>query len=279
MEAAAAAVAASDVAQAAVHLDAACTAGHIPGCVQLAMLEGAEQALRTSAAELACDAGEADGCLARAQSPDDRWTTAACDAGRGSACLAAAAVTTDPRTKARLLAQACHGAELAACLPAADAWRALGDATRSAALAAFRCSAGQQNACALSDAIRDEAARSQACAAGDVGACEEACLRGQLDACEEAREALQGLCEGRNGVACTRLGQLQLRSSDVDVRREAGATLWRACDAVDPWACWLLADWADAGNPLPPAARGDAAWLRDQACDLQLDYACAPHGP
>jgi hypothetical protein len=32
------------------------------------------------------------------------------------------------------------------------------------------------------------------------------------------------------------------------------------------------------GGPLPAESRGDVQWLRDQACDLQLVYACAPHG-
>ncbi len=61
---------------------------------------------------------------------------------------------------------------------------------------------------------------------------------------------------------------------------EVNRVLWRGCDeseTVDAWSCWLLADRVERGRGiLPEVARGDVAWLRNQACDLQLAFACAP---
>jgi hypothetical protein len=249
---------------------AACVAGRITACLSLAGLEGAPEQARTEAAEAACEAGEADGCLLRTESPGDRWGVKACEGGRGAACLAAAEVASDPRDRARLLGQACHQAELQACLPAALAWRGLGERTRSAALYGVACEGGREGACWLRDRMKEEADRAEACAAGDGPACEALCLRDGVG-CEAVVDTLEGSCRDGRAVACTRRGLVAADRGDGD----AGDWLWLGCDGVDPWACVLLADRVEAGMPLPEKARGDVGWLRNQACDLQLDYGCA----
>ena len=58
---------------------------------------------------------------------------------------------------------------------------------------------------------------------------------------------------------------------------ERPEVLWRGCTADDGVSCLFLAELVAGGAPLPKASRGDVAWLRAQACDLQLNYACASH--
>lgn len=248
----------------------ACEGGRITACLKAVELEGVADDARRKAAEIACEAGEGDGCLARSESPDDRWTAKGCEAGRGSACLAAAEVATEPRARARLLAQACHQAELSACVPAALAWRELGERGRSAALFGVACEGGANGTCWLAERMQQEAGRAEACAGGDAPACESLCLVDGLD-CEEVTAGLETRCGDGDAVACTRRGLVASDDGDPG----AGDWLWRGCDLVDPWACILLADRMAAGMARPAKARGDVGWLRNQACDLQLDYGCA----
>jgi len=250
--------------------EAACEGGRITACLALAGLEGAPEEARRSAAETACEAGEADGCLLRTEAPGDRWGVKACEGGRGSACLAAAGVATVDRDRARLLGQACHQAEIQACMPAALAWRDLGERGRSAALFGVACQGGRKGACWLRDRMKEEAARSEACEAGDRPACEALCIRDGV-ACVDVVEALEASCQAGHAVACTRRGLVASDQAEDD----AGDWLWMGCDGVDPWACVLLADRMAEGMPRPKKARGDVGWLRNQACDLQLDYGCA----
>lgn len=68
---------------------------------------------------------------------------------------------------------------------------------------------------------------------------------------------------------------------------EITAALWARCDADDGPACLELSEHVLGGGPLPPDPRKAAkspwdpptavAWLRGQACDLQVTYACAFH--
>ncbi len=248
---------------------AACDASRIHACLKLATLEGAATEDRWPAAERACEAGEADACLARSEARGDRWERMACEAGRGAACLAAADHV-EGRDRARLLAQACHQAELQACLPAALAWRRLGDRGRSTALFGVACEGGVDGACWLRDQERQEAARADACAGGESEACVDLCLLDGVG-CDAVVDALAAACDVGEAVACTRRGLVAADRGDP----AAGEWLWRGCDRVDPWGCLLLADRVEAGMPLPAMARGDVGWLRNQACDLQLDYGCA----
>ena len=89
--------------------------------------------------------------------------------------------------------------------------------------------------------------------------------------CGRIRAELEVACAEGLAIACTRRGVWGFTQEPAD----GGEWLWRGCDQVDPWACLLLADRMDDGLPRPPRARGDAEWLRNQACDLQLDYGCA----
>ncbi len=248
----------------------ACDQGRISSCLKLAGLEGAAPELRRKAAEVACEAGEGDGCLLRSEAPGDRWSVMACDAGRGSACLEAATVATSSADRARLLAQACHQAELGACLPAALAWRRRGDRRRSAALYGVACEGGNEGACWLRERMQEEAVRAETCAADTPEACLELCLEDGVS-CETLVAELESACGKGEAVACTRRGLLAADDGDAD----AGDWLWKGCDRFDPWACILLADRMATGMERPSKARGDEGWLRNQACDLQLDYGCA----
>jgi hypothetical protein len=108
-------------------------------------------------------------------------------------------------------------------------------------------------------------------------ACVERCaLQPDDPACPTAVESLRATCDrpkntkGADGRACRALSWQLPAEQRPDV-------LWRGCDANDPGSCLLLAELVADGAPLPKAARGDVRWLRDQACDLQLAYACAAH--
>jgi len=108
----------------------------------------------------------------------------------------------------------------------------------------------------------------------------DACLgAADVAACTVVAAAAEPGCRAGNGVDCHALAEANIaRGGDPDA---ANLLLWKACDEtdpVDPWGCLRLADRVehDIGT-LPAAARGDVSWLRNQACDLQLDYACAPH--
>jgi len=260
----------SDVEARAESYGEACELGRISSCLKLAVLEGAAPEQRREAAETACEAGEGDGCLARSEAPGDRWSVMACEAGRGAACLEAAAVATSDADRARLWAQACHQAELGACLPAALAWREQGDRKRSAALYGVACQGGRDGACWLRDRMQQEADRAEACGAGAAEACMELCLVDGVG-CDAVGEALEVACGEGEAVACTRRGLVAADRGETD----AGDWLWKGCDQVDPWACILLADRMAEGMERPAKARGDVGWLRNQACDLQLDYGCA----
>lgn len=109
------------------------------------------------------------------------------------------------------------------------------------------------------------------------GACAERCAGHPEDpACPGAVEGLRTTCDlpkkdpGADGRACRALAWQLPQDERPDV-------LWRGCDANDGWSCLLLAEVVVRGAPMPAASRGDVRWLRDQACDLQVWYACATH--
>lgn len=171
--------------------------------------------------------------------------------------------------------------EPVACL--VEARRALeaGDAERAGALYAARCEALPGDvACALAPLAAEHVPLSEACTGGDAGACKQHCTRSrEPGACTAAAEAWREGCEAGDGPSCLRRAEaLHASGAEPQVVNDL---LWVACDdaePVQPWACLRLADLVERGHGrLPKRARGDVAWLRNQACDLQLDYACAPH--
>ena len=196
---------------------------------------------------------------------------AACDAGLVPACDAAGALEVDDPARATWNARACDGGVVAACTRRAEA--------------------------------PDDAWAVKACALGDGAACAgagrlpEACLAGHAPSClsagDEARhrgdfEAAGNLYDVRcahdpDDVACVLAERVRHPTPKVELSWPSGsaeavsAELWASCDADDPWGCLRLAEHVSRGGPLPEKARGDATWLRNQACDLQLVYACAPH--
>lgn len=262
----------SDPEAAAQALDGLCDAGEVDACTARASLDvGAPEAVRR-AAERACEASVAAACVTRSEAAGDRWDQAACAASDADACLRVAQAR--PDEAARYTAQACHLGHREVCLEAAAAsWRA-GELARAVALADVRCVAAGAGdvACGLTTRWRAIGAQAEACRGGATEACMAACDAGMASLCDAAQPGYAAACTAGQGAACRQLA-LQAPSGV-----EAG--LWRACDEVehvDAWACLLLAERVASGAPLPSASRGDVAWLRNQACDLQLDYACVGH--
>ncbi len=171
--------------------------------------------------------------------------------------------------------------EPVACLAQADEARRAGDLERAAALYDARCEARPGDvACTLAERVREQEGLATACAGGTSSACQELCTRSRDAApCTTAAAAWEAECAEGSGAACLRRAEA-LDAAGADAQ-QVNELLWVACDdtdPVEPWACLRLADRVERGvGALPKAARGDVAWLRNQACDLQLDYACAPH--
>jgi hypothetical protein len=133
--------------------------------------------------------------------------------------------------------------------------------------------------CSVPDrAVECLAQRVAATPEGCAGAaCVARCTDHPADAaCAGAVESFRATCalppkgKGADGRACRALAH-QL---PPEARPEV---LWRGCDANDGVSCLFLAELVEDGAPLPKASRGDVAWLREQACDLQVNYACASH--
>jgi hypothetical protein len=267
-------VSSGEVSQGAAALWALCEEGLVEACAARAAVDEGPAEEVARAAERACEASVAAACVVRSSTPGDRWDQAACASGDGRACERAADASSDPAERQRFDAQACHLQRSARCLPAAvHAWRAQ-QGTRAIALAERACadSEGPPGGCGFVSGWRDALEAERRCGTGDEQGCRQACAAGIEGMCDRALPTLRRACGDGDGAAC-RLGAL-LGGDGVE------EALWRACDEVarvDPWACLLLADRVEAGAPLPSAARGDVPWLRNQACDLQLDYGCASH--
>lgn len=210
-------MAASDPAEAARDLGAACDAGLVPACDAAGALTVDDPA-RNTWNERACNGGILAACTRRSEAPGDAWSQKACELGDGAACAASGAFD-----------RACLADHAASCLVAGDAARRKGDLAAAAELYDVRCAHDPNDtACQLAARVRAEAPVAE------------------LPWPEGTPEAVS-------------------------------AALWASCAADDPWGCLRLASHVTNGGPLPKEARGDATWLRNQACDLQLVYACAPH--
>lgn len=125
--------------------------------------------------------------------------------------------------------------------------------------------------CAAPDRAVDCLARRVASAPNgcDGAGCVSRCAAHPSDpACAAQVDALRAACDRRDGAGCRALAH-QLPAD------ERPAALWAGCDANDGASCLFLAVLVAEGAPLPKAARGDVVWLWEQACDLQLTYACA----
>lgn len=220
-----------------------------------------------------------------------------------------ALVDTDPSGAAAQLAIACDAGITEACVtagalpveyPAKPHHNELG------------CEAGVAAACARRSTAPDDAWTARACTLGDG----ESCARRAAAVTDpaERQELLVAACRGNHLPACLPAGDGARTAGDNAVAAElygvrcaaepdstactlaarvgrptdeppwppgppdeVSAALWKRCAADEAWACLQLSEHVGHGGPLPKDARGDAGWLRDQACDLQLDYACAPH--
>jgi hypothetical protein len=203
---------------------------------------------------------------------------AACEAGLLPACDAAGALPIDDPREAGWNERACEGGIAAACVRRSQAPD--DTFTRRA------CELGDADACgALAQATRDPAVLQQACLAGHRTSCLPA-----GDAAREAGDTAKAaeLYEVRcahdpEDTACLLAQRMREQSPAGDLPWPEGdqaavsEALWAGCAKNEAWDCVRLAEHVEGGGPLPEKARGDATWLRDQACDLQLVYACAPH--
>ncbi len=127
--------------------------------------------------------------------------------------------------------------------------------------------------CAVPDrAVDCLVQRVAATPAGCEGAaCVDRCTAHPADAaCAGRVEDFRAACARKEGAACRALAH-QLPAA------ERPEVAWAGCAANDGLSCLLLAELVAGGAPLPKTSRGDVAWLREQACDLQVSYACAPH--
>lgn len=204
---------------------------------------------------------------------------AACEAGLAEACAAAGALPLDDPRKEAWDERACEGSILAACLRRT---RAPDDP-----FARRACDLGDAPACgALAAATGEPSAHRKACLGGHLPSClpagDAARKEGDLAAAAElygarcAKEpgSVPCLLAERAG-APSPVGEIPWPEGDPAAISER---LWSGCAANDAWDCLRLAEHVERqGGPLPKSARGGPAWLRDQACDLQLVYACAPH--
>ncbi|MEQ1564228.1 MAG: hypothetical protein ABMA64_01230 [Myxococcota bacterium] len=172
------------------------------------------------------------------------------------------------------LGASCDGGRLEACALAADAASA-GDPRRRG-WDERGCEHGVVASCLRRSESPSDPFRAGACALGDAGAC--------LDAGDAAREAgdrataaerYGARCALLPGDAACTLAERMKAPPDPPVDVDPAA-LWAKCDADDGLACLHLAQVVAAGAPLPEGAK-PVEWLRSQACDLQVVYACAPH--
>jgi hypothetical protein len=207
----------------------------------------------------------------------------ACAAGLIEACEAAGALPLgdDPRLRA-WNERACEGERAAACARRSES---PDDAFRERA-----CGLGDGASCAARAATLAGSAREallgRACEAGHAGSCLPA-ADAALAAGDPGRAAALyavGCRADPDSAACL-LAERASRGEPEEAppwpEGDAAAVseaLWARCAEHDAWGCLQLAEQVERhGGPLPAASRGDAAWLRNQACDLQLVYACAPH--
>jgi len=264
---------AGDEEAAAAAFDEACRGGSVDGCsLRWPLTVGSVDAVRF-AMERSCEGADAAACAARAETAGDHYDRRACELGSGPACLRSADQASDEPSRRRFLAAACHAGATRGCLPASDAARRAGDRVMAAALLDARCALQGPTdvACALALAVREELTDERACEQGAQPGCRDACASGSTTGCRAAAPLLREACDGGDGAACRLLARTLPEG-------EVPQVLWKGCDEVgevDPWSCLALADVVEAGAPLPSAARGDVAWLRNQGCDLQLDFACA----
>jgi hypothetical protein len=163
------------------------------------------------------------------------------------------------------------------------------------------CAHGLVAACLRRSVTPGDEFALRACALGDGAACAgagrpaEACAKGLTPSClaagdlaraagdrEQAAKLYDARCAAHPGDVSCLLAE-RMRAGPAPERITAltagalSAALWERCAADDGWACLRLSEHVKNGGPLPPQSRGDANWLREQACDLQVVYACAPH--
>lgn len=120
-------------------------------------------------------------------------------------------------------------------------------------------------------------AADQACGRGAVDACWALGLqrRWQEDDAAGARVAWSAGCDAGDPRCCGALPTTEVRPADPDPDA-VNAALWARCDADDAWGCLTLAHRLGRSLGANPSPK-DLAWIRNQVCDLQLDYGCAPH--
>ena len=173
----------------------------------------------------------------------------------------------------------CRAGHALSCLAAADRLREDGDFAGAVMLYGQACAGHHEVGCDLSAHTRRLSESVAACTAGDIAACQWSCPRVSDDAiCALALPATVDACDNRGGEACTLLGYIYGAGRGVEADPDrANALLWLGCDLDDPRACLRLEDNLSRRRGAPPSGSRAIPWLRNQVCDLQMDYGCAPH--
>lgn len=129
---------------------------------------------------------------------------------------------------------------------------------------------------AVPDPERPDAA-ARACEAGDPAACWWSGVdrRWRASDPDAAIAAWTRGCATGDARCCAAIptARAPVAAADADA---ANVALWARCDADDAWGCLGLADRLLRGEGANPSDK-DLGWIRNQVCDLQLDYGCAPH--
>lgn len=171
----------------------------------------------------------------------------------------------------------CSAGDVSSCLAAGDVFRTHPDLTSAIERFGMACQASSSPGCEAQEAAKTRLAAGASCAEKGQRSCIEACdpaARGGA-ACDRALELQRESCAHGDAEACTWAGRALSLGwvENVDVAA-AQDLLWRGCDLDDAWGCLQLVVNIESGLGQNPSPK-EMPWLRNQVCDLQLDYGCS----
>ena len=171
----------------------------------------------------------------------------------------------------------CSAGHAPSCLAVGDLFRAHQDLTGAIQRFELACQASSAAGCASQEVAETRRTASASCAETGQLSCVEACdpmAKGGAT-CDRALELQREACAHGEAQACTwagrALSQGWVEETDIVAAQDL---LWRGCDLDDAWGCLQLVTNIESGLGQNPSPK-DLAWLRNQVCDLQLDYGCS----